>query len=629
MVVRIHPGQLLPSCPEKNPGPSFSPGPVALLVLVLCLFGSGSALAAQNSPDTLQHAPGVTRDSTALREEAREAQERFERFHRSRLPRTLRPWQGSCDERLGSICLRFDGSSDWEPAPEDSLITARREELLETLRRVGEVIPGDQWVLGQRIRYLGDLSRWSSALALAEACEGPPEWWCSGLVGYVHHRAGRTLEAAEAFGASLEQMEPSRAETWIDPGILLDYQGDRWLKNPGDIPREAAIHRFWILSDPLFLTPGNERLTEHFSRRFAATFFADSEMTLGVRWGKSLEAVVVRYGFGVGWERSVSGMQEVGGGSVVEHHHPESRGLLPQAEALTDPAGTPKDAWIPEDERPRSASAPVLAPLVVQGQAEAAVLRRDGDLLVVAAYGVPDDTLLFQRRGNPKAGEGDNGPPPFGAPIPEEASTDTLAGLFLLADTGGSAPVSVMGTGGEGVLQLRAPPGRYLLSMELWNPAGRWGARTRQGVAAENVPPDVPFLSDLLLLDPGPEVPESLEDALPLLRSHSDLSGGGRVTVAWEVYGLGFQEESLPFRLRLIREEDSLIRRAFTRLGLFDREPALALSWTEDGPEHPGPFFRALDLDLPDLDPGPYVLHLELNIPYRTQVLSRRHLTVH
>ena len=53
------------------------------------------------------------------------------------------------------------------------------------------------------------------------------------------------------------------------------------------------------------------------------------------------------------WERTWPGMQETAGGSVVEHHHPESRGLLPPLEALEDPGGLPRGVWFPEDDRPR------------------------------------------------------------------------------------------------------------------------------------------------------------------------------------------------------------------------------------------------------------------------------------
>lgn len=633
VVVRIHPGQF-PPCPNgssdllESAAGRLRARPIFALFLLLFLTFPWT-LGGLQIPSPSQRADTLGADSLSHLNEARWAQRAFEEVHRRHLHRASEAWRGGCDERVGPMCLRFDGSRGWDPIPEDSLVTRERDNLLETLERVGDQIPGDQWVLGQRIRYLGDLSRWPEALELARSCEGPPAWWCAGLLGYVLHRSGQTLEAGEAFGRALDLMGPERAARWTDPSLLLDYQAIQWLKEPGSLSREMAVRRFWTLADPLFLTPGNERLTEHFSRRFVATLLSDSELTLGVDWGEHLESILIRYGFGVGWERTVPGMQELGGGTVVEHHHPEARGLLPPSEALADPSGLPEDVWVPEDDRPRSASAPVEAPLLVKARAEVAVLRRDGDLLVVASYEVPRDTLLSQRRGDGVSETTDEDEPrPFGEPALNGASSDTLSGLFLLADTGGWAPLSVMSSGGRGVLQLRAPPGGYLLSMEIWNPAGRWGARVRQGLVVEDVPPDVPVLSDLLLLDTGPELPEALEEAIPFMRGDVELSGGGPVTVGWEVYGLGFQEEALTFSLRLIQEEESMVRRALKRIGLFRREPVLSLSWAEKGPEDPGPFFRAVDLDLPDLDSGEYVLQLALEMTGRAQVLSQKRVRV-
>jgi hypothetical protein len=146
---------------------------------------------------------------------------------------------------------------------------------------------------------------------------------------------------------------------------------------------------------------------------------------------------------------------------------------------------------------------------------------------------------------------------------------------------------------------------------------------------AEAIPPDVPILSDLLLLDPPPDLPRNLEMALPFMRASSDLSSMERVTVGWEVYGLGFQGDPLTFRLRLIREDESLVRRALKRVGLFRRPPALTLSWTEESPRAMEPYFRAVNLDLPALDSGCYVLQLELAMPRRAEVLSQRRVRVH
>jgi hypothetical protein len=113
------------------------------------------------------------------------------------------------------------------------------------------------------------------------------------------------------------------------------------------------------------------------------------------------------------------------------------------------------------------------------------------------------------------------------------------------------------------------------------------------------------------------------------MRAGTTVDGDELLTVGWEVYGLGRRREPLNFRLSLVEEEGSLIRRAFKRIGLFKRAPALTLSWTEGGADEFGPLFRAVNVQLPPLKPGRYVLRLEMEIPNRSKVLSHRRITVY
>ncbi|MFC1575128.1 hypothetical protein ACFL5A_00580 [Gemmatimonadota bacterium] len=618
MVVRIHPGQFL-----SRPTPRLLVQISASLLLGLALLFPLPTQGRQLPPDSLE-----------LLSQARQAQRGFERIHRSLLPPTEGKESGGCDERAGTLCFRFAGDSDWEPLPEDPLVSAARTALLDSLETIGASIPGDRWVLGQRIRYLGDVGRWEEALGLARECSVGEDRWCRALQGYVLHRSGNAVEALQAFEEALRGMDPEDAARWRDPYPLVDAAAGRWLRSPAGLSPAEALSRFWRLADPLFLTPGNERLTEHYARRFAASLYQGSSLTLGVPWGNSLAQILLRYGFPAGWDRATGRIGEIEPGSVLEHFHPESRGLLPPLEALENPSGLPEGVWLPLMDRPRSASAPVMAPLIVEGVGQTAVLRRGGNLLVAAAYGVPPDTASL---GLPPpvdpdwiGGEGEEDPPlrPLWEPTPLGLSSDTIAGLFLLEDESGWAPWASMGRGGEGVLQLQVPPGAYLLSLELWDPVGRWGSRIRHGIGAEAVPPDVPTLSELLLLHTGEDLPDSLPQGLQRMRASTTLSAGEPFALAWEVYGLGGRREPLTFRVSLLNEGGSLIRRALKRIGLFRRSPDLSLSWTEAGAETPGPLFRAVELELPPLDPGRYVLRLEMELPYRSKVVSIRRITV-
>jgi hypothetical protein len=620
VVVRIHPGQsMLPDIPLFFR--------VRRTILVL-----GSLIALPTPLWGHQVLP----DSSELHDRALRAQREFEATHRTLLPRGFDRSRDQCDEYIGVLCL-FDSDLGWEPAEEDSLVVSAREQLLGVLEEVGKELSGDRWVLGQRVRYLGDMGRWGEAEGLARGCQAGSGWWCPGLLGYVLHRSGKVVEALDAFSRALAAMDPERAREWKDPYPLLENPGSHWLRNPGDLSPAEAESRFWTLADPLYLTPGNERLSEHYARRFTPTLYDGSALTMDLPWGRAFEELVLRYGIVAGWEQVPDRMDQGEIRGVVVHQHPESRGLLPPFEALEDPAGLPEGVWTPQDDDPRSASAPVWAPLIAEGMAQTAVLRRNGNLLILAAYGIPADTVLHRRRPGPhtvsESGEpGREGGGLLRRPLWEPAlggySPDTLAGLFLLADTGNWTPLATFGVGGEGVLQLAAPPGGYLLSLEQWSPAGRWGARVRHGVSAESIPMDVPHLSDLLLLDVGEGLPASLSEAIPRLRASTMVPSHGPSTVAWEVYGLSRRGEPLTFRLSLVEEEGGLVRRALRRIGLFRKAPVLTLSWVENGSSQPGPFFRAVDVDLPTLQAGRYVLRLEMEIPYRNNVVSNRRISV-
>jgi hypothetical protein len=602
----------------------FLPAALLLLVLPVSLSAEGSG---RPGPGGLLVTDTLPPDSVRLNAHARAAQRSFERLHRSRLHQVLDTRSGRCDERIGRICVHFDGETGWIPKAEDASITEGRETLLDTLSALGSMIPGDSWILGQRVRYLGDLGRWSEAAAIAEGCTGSAPWWCPAMRGYIHHRSGRIVEASLSFQEALGEMPPTLARRWNDPAPLLDFAAGQWVKDTPGLSEDEARARFWRLADPLFLTPGNERQTEHYARHFGAVLFSDAATTLDVPWGSGPEDLLLRYGFVAGWERTAPAAGSGGGGTIINHFHPESRGLLPSFEALEDPAGLSEGAWV-ATESGRSTSAPLLSPLLVDAVGQTAVMRRGGGLLVLAAFEVPEDTVLLLRRGNGSE------PPVVGHsglawdPKIEGSSPDTLTGLFLVADTGVWAPRVVMGKGGTGILQLRAPPGRYLLSLEQWNPVGRWGARVRHGVIAEELPADLPALSELLILETGPALPNELSQAVPRMRSTTVFGAGETITLGWEVYGLGTRREILTFEVRLIGEEGSLVRRALKRIGLFRKAPELTLSWTEGGPESSGPLFRAVDLDFPALDPGRYVVRLEMNIPYRGRVVSNRPIII-
>jgi len=89
------------------------------------------------------------------------------------------------------------------------------------------------------------------------ACDSTP-WWCDALDGLARHRTFDTEGAELAFERMLAQMDKATRCSWMSlpevAGARCDYRG-------------ADDEIMWWLGDPLWLEPGNDRWTEHLSRR--------------------------------------------------------------------------------------------------------------------------------------------------------------------------------------------------------------------------------------------------------------------------------------------------------------------------------------------------------------------------
>ena len=142
-------------------------------------------------------------------------------------------------------------------------------------------------------------------------------------------------------------------------------------------------------------------------------------------------------------------------------------------------------------------------------------------------------------------------------------------------------------------------------------------------------PPDIPDLSDLLIIEAPDTPPDSLADvtgrALPSLA----LGGLQELAVAWEAYGLGAGEAGVVGYGLVIEPLDRLFLR---RLGEFLRlsrsEDPLTLEWSEPSPGRPGAHFRSVDLDLGNLEAGNYELRLELRVQEWAPVVRRRRIRI-
>ena len=329
VMVRIHPGQLCG-------------GWVSTLVAVVCACGMPLGLSGTPGPSTLtvplmsavlqrQPEPRSPADSSDIRSQAEDAQARFERIRRRLLPYVWDRGRRPCEERIGRLCLWHGGEDDWDPAPDPTELVEARDNLLTTMAATAEHIPADEWILGQRIRYLGEAGRWEDAVRLARACGGAASSWCSVLEGFALHGMGRYETALQRFCRGLETMDSEEARKWRDPSVLLDGKGSDVLEDAADEAEWEDVRAWiWTLADPLYLVAGNDRESEHYARWTFSKMSEGARNAWGMRWGDDLEEIAVRYGWDRGWERVRPEYGAAGGPpSVIGHQLPRGKEFAP------------------------------------------------------------------------------------------------------------------------------------------------------------------------------------------------------------------------------------------------------------------------------------------------------------
>jgi hypothetical protein len=555
-------------------------------------------------------------DSTDVLGRARREQYRFERRRIPHLPSTFAGRGGSCDEIVGRFCTWYD-EGPWVPRPEAPEIIELREDLLAYLDSVQGLLPGDAWILGQRVWYRGEAGWWDEALRTARACGPVERWWCAVLEGFALHGLGSFVDAEERFREALDGMDSERAAEWRVPRRAVDGDARDLLDQEGDAGAEA-LRRLWLLADPLYLVPGNDRLTEHYARWTVSTIRERARNPFQIRWAGDLEELTIRHGWEVGWERYRPRDPATGTG-VVGHKHPEGRDFLPPGRALSDPAGARGEDLVAGRSRPRSLYAPSYAPVLLPMEGQVAVFPRGDRFVVVATHFVPPDTTWRTRRGHDR---------PWMEPGPDATLRDQ-AGVFLAFPTQPRPPRSARESGPEpGASLLTAPAGEYVLSVEAWSPSRRIAGRYRSGLRQDTVPPDVATLSNLLLVSGGAGEPRSLEAAAVRALPRPEISRGQGLGVVWELAGVGWRPETVTYRLAVDRADRGVLRRLGERLGVVGRDRPLFLSWEEPGPDRPGPQLRWTDLELPDLEYGAYRVRLEADLPGRAGLVAESVFTV-
>lgn len=558
-------------------------------------------------------------DTVQILERIRELQADFERYREAHTPiRRGGPREGRCDEQIGRICIWFGGEDEEDFPAELREVTEARRELLRRLSDAYEAAP-HRWTLGQLVHYLVEDDAMTAAERLATECDIDEAWWCSALLGYVYHVRTEYVDAEDAFREALRTMPDAVLGEWTSMRYVLSSDGREELDDLPPAERTARWELFWRLSDPLFLFEGNDRFTDHLARWVVVMNRREAAHPMGMEWDEDLEETLIRYGRNTGYSRDHDPERTLMRGDLrdtrrmIGHHHPESRGYLFPERFLESPSDTPPESWITAPREARTWHAPLYAPEIRGLETQVGRFRREDAMLVVGAY---RPTVEMERGGEvePVWGpEGSAGEPPHAA-------------LFLIPEDGGPF-TNVLGRDPEGVLTIRAAPGRYVSSLEVVDLQERRAWRARQGVVQDPLSPGMVSVSDVMILREGAPLPDTFEEAVPHVRPGIRVSARERFGVFWEVYGLRIQE-SVRVTVGFSEGRPGFLERVGDFLGIIEPDEPIEITFDDVGPDRVQEVFRSVELELPDLDPGEYTLHLSLELAGRTPVVTSRPIVV-
>ena len=589
-------------------------GPLVWIVAGISALAMSPAIA---SAQALQ----LSADDAAALEDAFKLQREFEEYRESRTPVAPQRTDVYCDEQIGRNCIWFGGDDGERFPTERSEVGGARVELIRGLFDTFEDTP-HAWVLGQLVHYLAEAREVGEAERVATECGIADEWWCHALLGYVLHVRTEYVESEAAFREALDLMPEVEYERWITPHYIATDDAVREFQRSTPLEQDLQFELFWTLSDPLFLFEGNDRLTDHFARLVRAENRRNARDPQGQEWGDDSAATLIRYGMNIGYSRTQNAMATVGPGGnglndtrrMVGHHHPKSRGYLFPEQFLQSPAEILPESWITGPREARTWYAPPYAPDIRGLETQVGRFRRGQEMLVVGAYRptLPSD-------GSPGSLVSAWGPS-------DGVKGPAYAALFLMPEDGAD-PELVRSSEPEGVLTLQAWPGRYVSSLEVVDLEGKQGWRARQGVVQEPLIPGLVGVSDLMILRENTPLPETLEEAIPNIRPGVRLTPGERFPVVWEVYGLRIFEP-VNVTIGFSQGRPGFLTRVGEFLGVIEPDEPVEITFEDTGPDQVQSIFRSIEIELPDLEPGPYTLHLQLDLFGRSPVIVNRPIIV-
>ena len=518
-------------------------------------------------------------------------------------------------------------------------------DFLVDLDRLGARIPADRWVAGTRVYVLIERGDLVGANQSARRCRSDP-WWCSALAGHTFTLASNYSAADSAFAIAMARMPLELRCEWNDVALLLDDdERDRFSGLPC-AERDAIAERLWWLADPLYVMPGNERRTAHYSRRVFDRLAQDwhdrppamerspcaaqmREQMRG-RMGSTgpftrrpvpratiddegryhlnrirFKAVahhqmVMRmgipdYSFMEAWTQCGVGLPRTLFQFAGHRYH-----FVPRLEAAMDPLRAQSDDWDLPARYPSemyAASFGRIVPLPHQ----AAYFERGDSALLVAVADAGGDSLIAR-------------------------TTLAVTALVLAQDQ--LTPPRIVRSAPEHrhSYSVLMAPDSQLMSLELLS-RGAGAARARYAIGPPPMPEQRVTMSDLLVLDSATPLPSDL-DAATARAATSMVVERDALGLFWEAYGIT-GDDTLTMVLSAVERPPSALGRFGAMIGVTSGQDSAAVRWTETGARAAnGVMGQSIALDLSALDRGEYRLRLEITVRGQVPVAVTREIEV-
>jgi hypothetical protein len=569
------------------------------LILVAALTTAGTA----QIPDSLPEQP---------RETGRRAQAQFESFRRANLQLFHVAYPRGAAETVGRFSYIYDEDAP-PPPPEDPAITAARLRLLGQLETLAAQQPADNWLVGQRIRYLNEAGLDSVALEVARQCRSFG-WWCDALQGFAYHALRRYPEAEAAYDRVLARMTPSEVCQWRDISLYLDEDTRKvYTRNGCGEPARAAFEdRTWWYARTRYGMAGNDSRTEHFARLTYVEFLkqAPSQFTGG--FDEDERELLLRFSWPRAWTRGPDILPPMGVPAdpipnITGHDPVPAHRFIPPYHVLTTPTVSDSIDWAVQLPPVVARYHPPYAKRLVMLEHQQALFRRGDTALVLLAY---DVSKLDSLRG---------------------AKLD--AALVLTTGRGALASTSVVQADApaRGALLARAPWGALLMSAEIEAESKSTLVRARYGIRPPYALGARVSLSDLLFFEPYGELPTTVEQVLPhaiptqLVRSSRPLG------VYWEAYGATRPGEEMMVTLIVAPEETepgSALSRGARRMGIGRSSQSVRVTFPVTAAPNSVTTTRGVEVDISTLRRGTYLVNLEIDVAGQYTIRAERRLVV-